>query len=242
MVVKTSGMQATQMDQLVRQSLGTWPQRPPGLEPSFKQPGTWLRARPDLERKVTQPYLKFPGADRLKTLPDGLYLHFSTRAEEPFVDILCIEACSTFQNLLDKRSRFAPSTGSLLAVCPVEWLLQPGIPGNNIPRWRLIRMVKREPKEPLILPVRDARVLFALKAQHFRGFMATQTAHPHEFFCPMDALTDANGASNPALRALLARASAASNFMEVPEGETWGQPWGQPSARRSARPGRAQNG
>ena len=242
MVAKTSGMQATQMDQLVRQSLGTWPQRPPGLEPSFKQPGTWLRARPDLERKVTQPYLKFPGADRLKTLPDGLYLHFSTRAEEPFVDILCIEACSTFQNLLDKRSRFAPSTGSLLAVCPVEWLLQPGIPGNNIPRWRLIRMVKREPKEPLILPVRDARVLFALKAQHFRGFMATQTAHPHEFFCPMDALTDANGASNPALRALLARASAASNFMEVPEGETWGQPWGQPSARRSARPGRAQNG
>jgi len=242
MVAKTSGMQATQMDQLVRQSLGTWPQRPPGLEPSFKQPGTWLRARPDLERKVTQPYLKFPGADRLKTLPDGLYLHFSTRAEEPFVDILCIEACSTFQNLLDKRSRFAPSTGSLLAVCPVEWLLQPGIPGNNIPRWRLIRMVKREPKEPLILPVRDARVLFALKPQHFRGFMATQTAHPHEFFCPMDALTDANGASNPALRALLARASAASNFMEVPEGETWGQPWGQPSARRSARPGRAQNG
>ena len=242
MVAKTPGMQVTQLDQLVRQSLGTWPQRPPGLEPSFKQPGTWLRARPDLERKVTQPYLKFPGADRLKTLPDGLYLHFSTRAEEPFVDILCIEACSTFQNLLDKRSRFAPSTGSLLAVCPVEWLMQPGIPGNNIPRWRLIRMVKREPKEPLILPVRDARVLFALKPQHFRGFMATQTAHPHEFFCPMDALTDANGASNPALRALLARASAASNFMEVPEGENCGQPWGQLSRRRSARPGRVQNG
>jgi len=242
MVVQTPGMQAVRLDRLVRQSLGTWPQRPPGLEPSFKQPGTWLRARPDLERKVTQPYLKFPGADRLKTLPDGLYLHFSTRAEEPYVDILCIEACSTFQNLLDKRSRFAPSTGSLLAVCPVEWLMQPGIPGNNIPRWRLIRMVKREPKEPLILPVRDARVLFALKPQHFRGFMATQTAHPHEFFCPMDALTDANGASNPALRALLARASAASNFMEVPEGQPWGQPSGQPSGRRSGRLGRAQNG
>ncbi len=234
MVVKTSGMHVVQMDQLVRQSLGTWPQRPPGLEPSFKQPGTWLRARPDLERKVTQPYLKFPGADRLKTLPDGLYLHFSTRAEEPYVDILCIEACSTFQNLLDKRSRFAPSTGSLLAVCPVQWLMQPGIPGNNIPRWRLIRMLKREPKEPLILPVRDARVLFALKPQHFRGFMATQTAHPHEFFCPMDVLTDLNGAANPALRALLARASAASNFMEVPDG--------QPAGRRSTRPGRAQIG
>ncbi|MDB5415358.1 MAG: hypothetical protein JWR10_3693 [Rubritepida sp.] len=207
-----------QLDHLVRQSLGQWPQRPPGLEPSAKQPGTWLRARPDLERKVTQPYLKLPGAQRLKTLPDGLYLHFSTQAAEPYVDILCIEACSTYQNLLDKRSRFAPSTSSLLAVCPVEWLLQPGIPGNNIPRWRLIRMVKKEPREPLILPVRDARVLFGLKPQQFRGFMASQTAQAHEFFCPMEALTDLDGPRNPALRALLARASAASNFMDMAEG------------------------
>jgi hypothetical protein len=218
MVVGARRVLDEKLDQKVRQSLGNWPQRPPGLEPSFKQPGTWLRARPDLERKVTQPYLKFPGADRLKTLPDGLYLHFSTKAEEPYVDILCIEACSTYQNLLDKRSRFAPSTGSLLAVCPVEWLMQPGMPGNNIPRWRLIRMVKREPREDLVLPVRDARVLFALKPSHFRGFMATQTAHAHEFFCPVDALTDGNGAKNPALRALLARASAASNYMEVQDG------------------------
>lgn len=218
MVVAVRRMHGEKLDHQVRQSLGHWPQRPPGMEPSFKQPGTWLRARPDLERKVTQPYLKFPGADRLKTLPDGLYLHFSTKASEPYVDILCIEACSTYQNLLDKRSRFAPSTGSLLAVCPVAWLMQPGLPGNNIPRWRLIRMVKREPREDLVLPVRDARVLFALKPSHFRGFMATQTAHAHEFFCPMDALTDSDGAKNPALRALLARASAASNYMEVKEG------------------------
>lgn len=223
MVVESAGIQVVHLDHQVRQSLGKWPQRPPGLEPSAKQPGTWLRARPDLERKVTQPYLKFPGAQRLKTLPDGLYLHFSTRADEPYVDILCIEACSTYQNLLDKRSRFAPSTGSLLAVCPVEWLMQPGMPGNNIPRWRLIRMVKREPREPLVLPVRDARVLFGLKMHHYRCFMATQTAQPHEFFCPMDALTDANGTRNPALRALLARASAAANFMEMPEGQPAGR-------------------
>lgn len=217
MVASACRADGAQLDQKVRQSLGHWPQRPPGLEPSAKQPGTWLRARPDLERKVTQPYLKFPGAQRLKTLPDGLYLHFSSTAQEPFVDILCIEACSTYQNLLDKRSRFAPTTGSLLAVCPVEWLLQPGIPGNNIPRWRLIGMVKREPREDLILPVRDARVLFALKPAHFRGFMASQTAQAHEFYCPMDALTAENADRNPALRALLSRASAASNFMDEPK-------------------------
>jgi hypothetical protein len=218
MVVGVRRMRDERLDQQVRQRLGQWPQRPPGLEPSMKQPGTWLRARPDLERKVTQPYLKFPGADRLKTLPDGLYLHFSTKAAEPYVDILCIEACGSYQNLLDKRSRFAPSTGSLLVVCPVEWLLQPGLPGNNIPRWRLIRMLKTEPRADLILPVRDARVLFALKPRHFRGFMATQTAHAHEFYCPMDALTAEDGAKNPALRALIARASSAANYMEVTEG------------------------
>lgn len=226
--------QAESLDQKVRKSLGQWPQRPPGLEPSFKQPGTWLRGRPDLERKVTQPYLKFPGADRLKTLPDGLYLHFSTKTDEPYVDILCIEACGTYQNLLDKRSRFAPSTGSLLAVCPLDWLLQPGMPGNNIPRWRLIRMLKREPREDLVLPVRDARVLFALRPSHFRGFVATQTAHAHEFFCPMDALTDGDAAKNPALRALLARASAAANYMELPED-------GMPR-KRPARSGSSQDG
>ena len=31
----------------------------------------------------------------------------------------------TLANLLDKRSRFAPSTHSLLAVCPIPWLLAP---------------------------------------------------------------------------------------------------------------------
>lgn len=217
MVAKTGRALGPQLDQLVRRTLGQWPQRPPGLEPSAKQPGTWLRARPDLERKVTQPYLKVPGAHRLRTLPDGLYLHFSTKAEEPYVDILCIEACSTYQNLLDKRSRFAPSTGSLLAVCPVEWLMEPGIPGNCIPRWRLIRMLRKEPKEPLILPVRDARVLFGLQPRHYRGFMSSQTAQAHEFFCPMDVLMDMEGAKNPALRALIGRAAAASNFMDMPE-------------------------
>ncbi|WP_236019757.1 hypothetical protein [Sabulicella rubraurantiaca] len=102
------------------------------------------------------------------------------------MDILCIEACGTVQNLMDKRSRFAPSVTSLLAVCPVDWLLAPVQPGHAVPRWRMIRMLKREPKEPLILPVRDARVLFALKPKDYLGFAQTQTAQPHEFFCPMD--------------------------------------------------------
>lgn len=209
-------VKAPLLDRRVRESLDRWPQRPPGIEPSLKQPGTWLKARPDTTSNVNQPYLKFPGSKQLKTLPDGLYLHFSPRPDEPYVDILCIEACSTYQNLLDKRSRFAPSTGSLLAVCPVDWLMQPISQGSTIPRWRLIRTITHEPRVPLVLPVRDARVLFALRPQQYLGFVSSQTAHAHEFYCPMEVLTEDDGPQNPALRALMARASAAANFMELP--------------------------
>ncbi|MFC7551689.1 hypothetical protein ACFQU7_04300 [Pseudoroseomonas wenyumeiae] len=63
-------------------------------------------------------------------MPDGLWLHFSPDPADAWCDILCIEACSTLQNLLDKRSRFAPSTTSLLAVCPVPWLTAPATAGS----------------------------------------------------------------------------------------------------------------
>lgn len=207
------------LDNEVRRSLAAWPQRPPGMQPSPKQPGTWLRARPENGRPATQPYLKVPGASRLRTLPDGLYLHFSPNADEPYVDILCIEACGTVQNLMDKRSRFAPSVTSLLAVCPVDWLLTPAQPGSTVPRWRLIRMLKREPREPLVLPVRDARVLFALKQKDYVGFAQTQTAQPHEFFCPMDTLIAADPLTHQGLRSLISRASLAANFMELPSND-----------------------
>lgn len=219
MVETAPARKGAMLDRQVRETLHRWPQRPPGIQPSLKQPGTWLKARPNMGSLVNQPYLKFPGSNQLKTLPDGLYLHFSPRPEEPYVDILCIEACSTYQNLLDKRSRFAPSTGSLLVVCPVDWLMQPIGPGSNIPRWRLIRTVMQEPRVPLVLPVRDARVLFALRKPQYVGFASSQTAHPHEFFCPMDALIGdgRTGGIHPGLQALMARAAAAANFMELPE-------------------------
>lgn len=204
------------LDNEVRRSLAAWPQCPPGMQPSPKQNGTWLRARPENGRPATQPFLKVPGATRLRTLPDGLYLHFSPRADEPFVDILCIEACGTVQNLMDKRARFAPSVTSLLAVCPVDWLLAPAQPGSQVPRWRMISMCRREPREPLVVPVRDARVLFALRPKDYIGFAQSHTAQPHEFFCPMDTLIDADPHTHQGLRGLISRASLAANFMELP--------------------------
>ena len=202
------------VDRLVRAQLRKWPQRPPGLTANAKQPGAWLRGRPGDSEASSHPFLKVPGSNRLKTLPDGLWLHFSPTLADPYVDILCVEACSSVTNLLDKRSRFAPSVSSLVAVCPLDWLLAPAQPCDPTPRWRLIRMLSDEPRMPLILPVRDARVLFGLMRHHFDQFAESQIAQPHEMFCPVEALVAEDGHESPAMRALIHRSSAMSNFMD----------------------------
>ena len=204
------------LDNVVRKRLRRWPQNPPGAIRSAKQPGTWLRGRPGEPCQVTQPFLKWPGTNTFRTIPDGLWLHFSPDPGDRWADILCIEACGSIANLHDKRARFAPSTTSLLVVCPLPWLLGPVEPGQETPRWRLIRLLREEPTEPLVLPVRDVRVLYGLKARHYDGFVRTQMPQPHEYFCPMDVLTDEHGHQDPALTALIARASATSNFMTTP--------------------------
>jgi hypothetical protein len=148
-------------------------------------------------------------------LPDGLWLNFGGNYFDPFVDILAIEACSTLQNLLDKRSRFAPSTHSLLAVCPVEWLLAPVTPDDDMPRWQAARIFARAPTQAVSVPVREIRVLYGLKKQHYEGFARYQLPHAHEFFVPMETLTEENSERNPGIRALLERASLSANFFSA---------------------------
>ena len=203
------------LDNVVRDRLKTWPQHPPGTG-NLGADGAWLRGRPCDGEPVAQPYLKIPGSDRMRTIPDGLWLHFGGSPEDPYADILCIEACSTFQNLLDKRSRFAPSTVSLLAHCPLAWLLAPLQANDPTPRWRIIPFLATEPAAGFSLPVRDLRVLYGLQRDQYDGFARHQVPHPHEYFCPMDALTAHEGHANPALRSLLGRACTASAFMVPP--------------------------
>lgn len=202
----------TRLDGLVRERLQQWPQRPPGIkDPGGK--GRWLRGRPGDMSASSHPFLKFPGSDRLRTLPDGLWLHFGGTSLEPYVDIFAVEACSSFANMLDKRSRFAPSTNSLLAVCPVPWLLAPPVANDPTPRWQLTGALRAEPVTPLVLPVRDIRVLYALKARQYKGFVESQIPHPHEYFMPMETLTAANAQYDPSVQALVARASTSANFL-----------------------------
>jgi hypothetical protein len=200
------------LDALVRARLQQWPQRPPGLPGAGNGRDSWLRGRPAEITATCNPFLKVAGSNFMRTLPDGLWLRFGGTLVEPFVDIIAIEACSTLQNLLDKRSRFAPSMQSLLAVCPVPWLLAPVGHGDSTPRWSVTGVLRREPVTPLVLPVRDVRVIYGLKSRHYEGFASGSIPHAHEYFVPMEALTAENSYENPALQELVARASAAANF------------------------------
>jgi hypothetical protein len=67
-----------------------------------------------------------------------------------------------------------------------------------------------------VLPVRDARVLFALRPKDYVGVAETQTAQPHEFFCPMNTLIDCRPADACAAAGLDGRAALAANIMELP--------------------------
>ncbi len=200
------------LDSLVRARLKAWPQRPPGLPATQADAGSWLRGRPADECGSCQPFLKLPGSRRFRTLPDGLWLHFGGTPDDPYADIFAIEACSSLQNLLDKRSRFAPSTQSMLALCPIDWLLAPVMSGDATPRWVETRLLAEPPSRPLVVPVRDMRVMYGLRPRHYTHFATSQVPHAHEYFVPMDTLTRKDGADDPALRALVARASVQSNF------------------------------
>lgn len=202
------------LDRAVKEHLKQWGQRPPGLSMPRCGRGVWMRGRPADDSTICNPYLKLPGSTRLRTLPDGLWLNFGGTAGDAFVDIFAIEACSTIQNLLDKRSRFAPSTSSLLAVCPVPWLLAPAMPDDPTPRWQAIGVLFRAPVLPAIFPVRNLRVLYGLKPQHYAGFRRHQLPHGHEFFAPLDALTATDSHQDPEMRALLNRASGEANFLD----------------------------
>jgi hypothetical protein len=203
------------VDSIVRHKLRGWPQHPPGLaDYGMGATGTWARARPGVVEAADDPYLKLPGANHLRTVPDGLWLCFGGTERDPYVDIFAIEACGSFGNLLDKRSRFAPSMHSLLAVCPVRWLLGDISPLNKMPRWRYTGLLREAPREKLTLPVRDIRVMYALRPRHYEQFVSSQVPHAHEFFAPITALIGPEGWQHPTLRAFIARTSPRANFWE----------------------------
>jgi hypothetical protein len=58
--------------------------------------------------------------------------------------------------------------------------------------------------------------MYGLKPRHYAGFAEGAVPHPHEYFVPMSALTDENSEKDPALQALVARTTAAAQFLTTP--------------------------
>jgi hypothetical protein len=70
----------------------------------------------------------------------------------------------------------------------------------------------REPAIQFVLPVRDLRVLYALKRDHYKGFARHQIPHAHEFYAPMETITAVHSERDPALLSLIERATT-DNFL-----------------------------
>lgn len=213
------------LDCFVRDRIRAWPQTPPGLEHAdARGQGVWLKARPGPALESDAPSIKIPGAARMRTFPDGLWLWFGGTMADPYVDIFAIEVCGSLQNLLDKRSRYTPSLHSLLISCPAVWLKRGVAEHDDTPRWQTIGLFDHEPDAPIALPVRDMRVLYALKPKHFTEFAAHNIAHAHELFAPIDILVDESGWQAPALRQFLFHAARRANFWDSAcygGNETW---------------------
>ena len=78
--------------QVTMQRLRQWPQCPPGLEQRRTGNDGWLRGRPTDQSMTSHPFLKRPGSDRMRTLPDGLWLNFGGTPVDAYVDIFAIES------------------------------------------------------------------------------------------------------------------------------------------------------
>ncbi len=101
---------------------------------------------------------------------------------------------------------------SLLAYCPLSWLLAPYGKDDDTPRWQCTKLLAREPTQNLVLPVRDIRVMYALPNKLYEGFETSQVPHAHEFFMPVSALLAPGSWQEPSIRALIARTSIRANF------------------------------
>lgn len=79
------------LDGFVRERIRAWPQTPPGLEQAdARGQGVWLKARPGPSQENDAPSLKIPGAARMRTFPDGLWLWFGGTPGDMFVDLFGI--------------------------------------------------------------------------------------------------------------------------------------------------------
>lgn len=198
---------AKERDREAKRALDRWPLRTKKLWVPPKEGGWWLRAQP-VSGTASSPRLRTPGADLFKTQPDGMYLFVDP--SNGYADCVCIEDCSSSNNLYNKRSRYVPASHSVVVSCTLEWLTE-RITSSRLraPRWKAMGTFEREPQEGLELPVRFLRVLFSLSSRLYEEWKRNQVPTGHEYYCRHSSLKSYN---SPKMQAFLRQMARDSHF------------------------------
>jgi hypothetical protein len=103
---------------------------------------------------------------------------------EGYCDLIVIEVCGTRQNLADKRSRYQPSTSSLLLECTPGWLKgEVAIQGGGKrSRWALSDIDAPE-NGSRRFAIRHMRVLYAIPQDLYVDWKKNGACEAHEYFC-----------------------------------------------------------
>lgn len=162
----------------------TWPAWSDKLWPPPAGTGNWLRARPNTKRSA--PILSSPGAKLFTTQPDALWLYFGN---DGFCDAVAIEVCGTVQNLNDKRSRYMPSSHSLMVSIGKGWFGQDiSYKKGKKKRWELTGAHTAAPSADQCLPIRHLRVLYSLPNALYASWCSNHTPTGFEYYCPHSSL------------------------------------------------------
>lgn len=138
----------------------------------------WVRAQPKgAGHSATCPYLHAPGASKLKTIPDGLWVY--VHGDSGYADVFVIEVCRSLQNFNDKRSRYLPTVAGRVLRCSHAWLSETI---GQRPRWRVFGTFTSAPSEDIIYPIRIMRCLYALKPDDYTEVRSSLPPEGHEYF------------------------------------------------------------
>ncbi|MFI4893176.1 MAG: hypothetical protein ACIAQ0_07035 [Phycisphaerales bacterium JB058] len=180
----------------------------------------WLRARPnDNGDTGTLPRLSVPGASLFTTQPDGLWVYLMATADDSdfeYADIIAVEVCGTMQNLHDKRSRFLASGSSVILRIPVTWLrgemaVAGGGRSSRISAAGWADLDDQVPQQGEVrLPVRFARVVFALPNELYADWRSNGVPAGHEYYMRHSSLRTMTGQAG---QAFLSRMSFGSHFL-----------------------------
>ena len=194
-------------DRQAKNILLAWPSSPNKLWAPPTGSGRWIRGQPT-NQSAPGPRLSAPGARLFTTQPDGLFAYFVGLES---CDTVAIEICGTAQNLNDKRSRYIPSSHSLVLRCDTRWFAEqiPTQGGGIQERWRVAGTLTQCPLCEVAVPVRHLRVLYSLPNALYKTWCPEHTPTGYEFFCPHSSL--ASYASQK-MQTFLRRMSIASQF------------------------------